>query len=62
VLAVLFSLVGFSIGVAINAWLALFNMLPIGPLDGSKVLSWNPIVWVGIVAVSVLFLAGVGFF
>jgi Zn-dependent protease len=29
----------------INAWLYLFNMLPIPPLDGSKVLSWQVGIW-----------------
>ncbi|HIQ39012.1 MAG TPA: site-2 protease family protein [Methanothermococcus okinawensis] len=32
-------------GVYINLYLAAFNLLPIPPLDGSKVLSWNPIIW-----------------
>ena len=32
-------------GVGINIWLALFNMLPIGPLDGSKVMKWSLPVW-----------------
>jgi len=27
-------------------WIAFFNLLPIGPLDGRKVLSWNPVVWI----------------
>src|SRR3990172_1751758 len=26
----------------INAWLALFNLLPLGILDGAKVLAWDP--------------------
>ncbi|MGC8572078.1 MAG: site-2 protease family protein [Candidatus Micrarchaeia archaeon] len=30
----------------INILLAFFNMLPIPPLDGSKVLAWNPIIYV----------------
>jgi Zn-dependent protease len=34
------------IGVRINIFLAFFNMLPIGPLDGSKVFRWNTFFWV----------------
>lgn len=30
-----------SYGASINAWLAVFNMLPFMGLDGSKVLHWN---------------------
>ncbi|MDO8340218.1 MAG: site-2 protease family protein [Candidatus Burarchaeum sp.] len=32
-------------GIGINLWLALFNMLPIGPLDGKKVLDWSLPIW-----------------
>lgn len=31
----------FALGTSINIWLAFFNMLPIPPLDGSKVLAWD---------------------
>jgi Zn-dependent protease len=34
------------IGVRINIFLALFNMLPVGPLDGSKVFRWSLPLWV----------------
>ncbi|MAG21895.1 MAG: hypothetical protein CL943_01135 [Candidatus Diapherotrites archaeon] len=32
-------------GFQINIFLALFNMIPFPPLDGSKVFSWNPVIW-----------------
>lgn len=35
----------FSIGAYINAWLAVFNMIPFGPLDGAAVFRWNKLVW-----------------
>lgn len=41
-------------GYQINAWLGLFNMLPLGPIDGAKVLQWNT------AAFAVLFIIGVG--
>ncbi len=31
--------------VAFNAWIALFNLIPLGMLDGLKVFHWNKIVW-----------------
>ncbi|MGB9827847.1 MAG: site-2 protease family protein [Thermosphaera sp.] len=31
--------------VYVNAWIALFNLLPIPPLDGSKVFRWNPMLY-----------------
>lgn len=39
-----------AFGTYVNAYLALFNMLPFPPLDGSKVMGWNPGVWIGIIA------------
>jgi len=29
----------------INLWLALFNLIPFPPLDGSKVFAWSKIIW-----------------
>jgi Zn-dependent protease len=34
-----------AVGYSINSFLAVFNLLPIGNLDGSKVLSWNIGIW-----------------
>jgi len=36
--------IGFS-GFEINFWLAAFNLLPFGIMDGRKVFSWSPVVW-----------------
>ncbi|MGB9714502.1 MAG: AN1-type zinc finger domain-containing protein [Candidatus Bathyarchaeales archaeon] len=35
----------FWMGFAINAWIAFFNLIPFGILDGFKVFSWNKVVW-----------------
>ena len=35
------------IGFPVNLFLATFNMVPIMPLDGAKVLRWNKLLWAG---------------
>lgn len=45
-----------SYGLLINLWIALFNLIPIGPLDGSKIIRWNPIVWGIMFAIPILIL------
>jgi Zn-dependent protease len=32
-------------GASFNSWIALFNLMPFGNLDGEKIFSWNKIVW-----------------
>lgn len=44
----------FGFGMLINSWLALFNMIPFGMFDGSKVLAWNKTVYATITVTSVL--------
>ena len=47
---------------SLNSILALFNMLPIPPLDGSKIVGWNIPVYVVVIAVAALEFAYVRFF
>jgi Zn-dependent protease len=41
-------------GLLINSWLALFNMIPFGNLDGAKVLRWNKVAYGFTVAAAVI--------
>ncbi|MEM5853224.1 MAG: site-2 protease family protein [Candidatus Aenigmatarchaeota archaeon] len=36
----------------VNAWLAFFNLLPIPPLDGSKIIQWKPWLWIFVTIIS----------
>ncbi len=48
-------------GFFINAWLALFNMIPFPPLDGSKVIAWSFPVWLIITLVAGFMVFGMFF-
>jgi Zn-dependent protease len=47
-----------QLGVLVNAFLAAFNMLPFGPLDGKTVLSWSRLVFAAVFAVSAVLVVG----
>ena len=40
------------LGYSVNSFLAVFNLLPIGNLDGSKVLTWNVGIWIVTIAIA----------
>ncbi|MCC6004948.1 MAG: hypothetical protein LM590_11485 [Thermofilum sp.] len=37
---------------SLSGWIAFFNLIPIGPLDGRKVLRWNMPLWLIFLAIS----------
>ncbi len=41
-----------GIGFSVNSFLAFFNLIPIGNLDGAKIMSWNQLFWIITIAVS----------
>lgn len=45
----------FLIGYSINMWLGLFNLIPFGNLDGSKVFQWSKGAWIVMVAIGAFF-------
>jgi len=38
----------------ISFFLALFNLIPIGPLDGMKILAWDRKIWISLFALSII--------
>jgi len=44
----------FSIGTSFNAWIAMFNLLPFGVLDGQKIFDWNKVVWSFTMAITMI--------
>jgi len=43
----------------INSWLALFNLLPLGILDGAKIMAWNRKVWLVLIAIAAVLFFGI---
>ena len=41
-----------SYGFRINAWLALFNMIPLGIFDGAKIWQWNRSIYIGLASLA----------
>ncbi|MGN6350985.1 MAG: AN1-type zinc finger domain-containing protein [Candidatus Nitrosocosmicus sp.] len=49
----------FTIGASFNGWIAMFNLIPLGVLDGQKIFDWNKIVWgISMTAAMGLFIIG----
>ena len=46
----------FGYGFMINSWLALFNMIPVWNLDGTKILMWNKTVYFSMIIICIGFL------
>lgn len=44
----------FQYGLLINAWLALFNMIPVMPFDGVKIWRWDRIAYVTLISLSII--------
>jgi len=51
-----------SYGLMINLWIAFFNLIPFGPLDGAKIIRWNPLVWGILIAIPIFFMFVLGVF
>jgi len=47
----------FNMLTLVSAWVAFFNLLPVPPLDGSKVMEWRIWVWGLMIALSVFLIA-----
>lgn len=47
----------FRFATTVNIWLGIFNMLPVPPLDGSKVFAWDKKAWIALFALLVVMFA-----
>ena len=57
VLIILFKLMGIQEGIKIASWFLLWNLIPIGPLLGSKILFNSRTIYVGLLIFMILFLS-----
>ncbi|UCD03797.1 MAG: site-2 protease family protein [Candidatus Woesearchaeota archaeon] len=55
-LSLIFTSELFALGAQVNVWLALFNMIPIGMLDGAKVIRWDRRIWGGVLGIAIILL------
>ena len=47
-----------TFGFIINGYLAFFNLIPLGILDGAKIIKWNPLIWFVSIAVAAIIAFG----
>ncbi len=47
----------FKVGASVNAFLAIFNLIPFPPLDGEKVFVWDKKIWIAAIAMAVVLYA-----
>ena len=45
-----------TVGFSVNSFLATFNLFPLYTLDGTKIMKWDPKIWIVIFAISVIML------
>ena len=51
----------YSTSAYINGFLATFNLLPFGIIDGKKVFNWNKAIWMLFFSISILFLLSISY-
>lgn len=43
-----------QVGVTVNSFLALYNLIPFSIFDGAKIFKWNPLIWVATAVLALL--------